>query len=141
MALRQLDNGGKLLLEIALGGDVRPALSIELFTDAQGLSDSEQTRELATGGGYVEKDLDAVAWATSLSDGIPIIEWEDVVWTFSGALTNAVNKTIKGYMVLLGATVVFEELLSDPMTPTNPGDILKVAPVYKLGNVADAASI
>jgi hypothetical protein len=141
MALRQLDDGGMLLLDIALGGATRPAISIELFTDAQGLSDSEQVRELATGGGYVRKDLDLTASATSLSGGIPIIEWDDVVWTFTGPLTNAVNKTIKGYMVLLGTTVVFEELLSDPMTPTNNGDILKIAPVFKQGNVGDAGSI
>jgi hypothetical protein len=110
--------------------------SLELFVDSGALTDDQATRELATGGGYVEKDLDAVANAVGTEAGVPLIEWEDVVWTFTGALTNAVNKTIKGVMLLRGATIIAEQLLPGTgYTPANNGDKLTISPRFMLGNV------
>jgi hypothetical protein len=49
-------------------------------------------------------------------------------------LTNAVNKTIKGYLIMADTTVVFEELLPTPFTPANNGDKLTISLQFKLGN-------
>jgi len=131
--LRTTDAGGQDILELYFN---RTGFSIELFTDSGALEDGQATRELAEGGGYVEKDLSAVAYAVGLDAGVPIIEWEDVVWTFTGPLTNAVNTTIKGYTVLRNATIIFEQLLpGSGYTPANNGDKLTISVKYKLGNV------
>lgn len=131
--LKLTDEGGQDVLETYVAAG---SFSIELFTDSGPLTDGQATRELATGGGYVEKDLDAVAYAVSTVAGVPIVEWEDVVWTFTGPLTNSVNKTVKGYSVLRNATIIWEQLLpGSGYTPANDGDKLTISPKFKLGNV------
>jgi len=130
--MRLTDAGGLDILNtyVAAGG-----FSLECFTDSGALQDGQAVRELATGGGYAEVDLDLVASAGSLVGGVPTMEWEDVTFTFSGPLTNAVNKTIKGVMLLRGATIIVEQLLAAPYTPANAGDELTISPLMKLGNV------
>jgi len=51
------------------------------------------------------------------------------------ATPDAVNKTIKGVMLLRGATIIVEQLLAAPYTPANAGDELTISPLMKLGNV------
>ena len=131
MRVTDLGNQDILTAYFALTG-----FSLELFVDSGALTDSQATRELATGGGYVEKDLDVVANAVGTEAGVPLIEWADVVWTFTGPLTNAVNKTIKGVMLLRGATIIAEQLLPGTgYTPANNGDKLTISPRFMLGNV------
>ena len=129
--LRLTDAGGLDILEVyvAAGG-----FSVELFVDAGATQDGQAVRELATGGGYAEIDLDAVASASSLISGVPTMEWDDIEFTFTGPLTNAVNKAIKGISILRGATIIVEQLLTTPYTPV-AGGFLRVSPLMKLGNV------
>jgi hypothetical protein len=137
MTLKLTDGGGLLALDVFFGASAKPTdWTIELFTDANPLADDDQGagRELATGGGYAEIDLDPLVNAAAAAGGIPQVTWDDAVWTFTGPLTNAVNKTIKGYLIMADTTVVFEELLPTPFTPANNGDKLTISLQFKLGN-------
>ena len=131
--LRTTDAGGQDILETYL---LSGMFYIDLFTDSGALQDGQVIRELAEGGGYDDVDLDIINYTVGLSGGVPTVEWDPVVWTFTGPLTNAVNKTIKGYSVYHNDIIIFEQLLpGSGYTPANNGDKLTISVKYKLGNV------
>jgi hypothetical protein len=127
----QTDDGGIEMLTVFFQSI---GFTVELFTDVNELLDSDggETRTLATGGGYVEKDLDAEIADIALVGGIPTITWNDITWTFTGPLTG--NPAIRGYMIMRNATVIAEELFPAPFTPVNNGDTWTVSLSYALGN-------
>jgi len=140
--LKLTDDGGKKILDVFFGDAPAPtSYYLELFTDSNPLADTDgggSTRTLAAGGGYAELDMSTLATAAQLIGGIPVIEWEDAVFTFTGPLTG--NPAIKGYAVIMDNVVIFEELLLNgagvaaPYTPVNNGDILRIALAFQLGN-------
>jgi hypothetical protein len=145
MSNKTVDVGGQLMLNVLFGATAKPAgLTIQLFTDGTPTladSDINTTHELATGGGYVDKTITSQSGTVTLNgSNIPLCTWGIQTWTFTGALTNATNKTIKGYQVLSGTTLLFEDLLRDgadaaiTFTPANNGDVLNITPKYLLGN-------
>jgi len=131
------DAGGLILVDIALGDTSKFAnLTLRAFTDSGALQDGQAARSFVTPGdaGYAVVDLLALASASSLVGGVPTIEWDDVVWTFTGPLTG--GATIKGVAIVGGSTQIYEQLLpGSGFTPANNGDKLTVTPLVMFGNV------
>lgn len=134
MAVKVTDVGGQNMLNILFGVIAKPtAFSVQLFTDAlaPGDADINTTHTPASGGGYVDKSLANNA-TVGLNGGIPEAVWGSVTWTFTGALDGAVS--IKGYQILNGSTLLWEETLGTPFTPANNGDQLTLTPKFQMGN-------
>lgn len=109
------------------------SFTLQLFTDSNAPADGDinTTHTVATGGGYVDKTLSNNA-TVSLNGGIPEAVWAAQTWTFTGALT--ASETIRGYQILAGTTLLFEETLGTPFTPANNGDQIIITPKFQLGN-------
>lgn len=133
--LKLTDWGGQdILLEYLTAG----GLTLEIFVDAGGLTDEQADREPAEGN--YEVDLDSVDYEITEIGGVPAVVWDPVVITFTGPLSNAVNKTVRGYSVMKttvahGAINIWEQLLPAGYTPTGAGDKLTITPRFMLGNV------
>lgn len=145
MSNKTTDVGGQSMLNVLFGATAKyGALTLQLFTDGTPTladADINTTHELATGGGYADKTITSQSATVSLNgSNIPQAVWGLQTFTFTGALTNATNKTIKGYQILTGTTLLFEDLLRDgadaaiTFTPANNGDILNITPKYVMGN-------
>lgn len=137
MAIKVPDVGGNFMLNVLFGATAKAtSFTVQLFTDAGVPADADinTTHEVATGGGYADKTLSNNATVAVDGSGVPTATWAAQTWTFTGPLTNAVNKTIKGYQVLAGTTLVYEEAISSPFTPTNNNDTFTLTPAIKLGN-------
>jgi hypothetical protein len=136
MAIKVPDVGGQAMLNILFGATAKPTtFTLALFTDAAAPADTDinTTHEVAVGGGYAAKTLSNNA-TVALNSGIPEATWALQTWTFTGPLTNAVNKTIKGYQILSGTTLLYEEVLDQPFTPNYNGDQISITPKFQLGN-------
>ncbi len=134
MAIKLTDVGGQNLLNILFGATAKPTtFTLQLFTDSNAPADGDinTTHTVATGGGYADKTLSNNA-TVALNGGIPEASWTAQTWTFTGALTT--NPTIKGYQVLNGTTLLFEETFGTPFTPANNGDALTLTPKFQIGN-------
>ena len=133
MAIKVTDAGGQNMLNVIFGATAKQtAFTLQLFTDSTALADADTnaTHTVATGGGYADKTLSNNA-TVSLNGGIPEAVWGAQVFTFTGALTT--SPTIKGYQVLSGTTLLFEELITN-FTPANNGDTLTLTPKFQAGN-------
>ena len=134
MALKLTDVGGQKLLNILFGATAKPAnYTLQLFTDSNAPADGDTnlTHTLASGGGYLDKTL-ATDATVALNAGIPEAVWGSQTWTFTGALSG--SATIRGYQVMNGTTLLWEETLGTPFTPANNGDQLTITPKFQLGN-------
>jgi hypothetical protein len=137
MTLKVTDAGGQNLLNVLFGATAKATtFTLQLFTDSNALADTDTntTHTVATGGGYADKPLTNNA-TVALNGGIPEAVWGAQTFTFTGALTT--NPTIKGYQVLAGTTLLFEELITN-FTPANNGDTLTLTPKFQAGNGAPA---
>lgn len=133
MTLKVTDAGGQNMLNVLFGATAKSTtFTLQLFADSNALADTDinTTHTVATGGGYADKTLTNNA-AVSLNGGIPEAVWGAQTFTFTGALTT--NPTIKGYQVLSGTTLLFEELITN-FTPANNGDTLTLTPKFQAGN-------
>lgn len=135
MAVKVVDIGGQALLNILFGSTAKmTAFTIQLFTDSNALADTDinttHTVPDATGG-YVDKALTNNA-VVALNGGIPEASWSSVTWTFTGPIQ--AGGTIRGYQILSGTTLIWEETLGTPFTPANNGDQLTLTPKFQLGN-------
>lgn len=134
MAIKVVDAGGQFFLNVLFGATAKPTtFTVQLFTDSNAPADGNinTTHTVASGGGYVDKTMSNNA-TVALSSGIPEATWAALVWTFTGALAGTVS--IKGYQVLSGTTLLWEELLAAPFTPANNGDQLSITPKFRAGN-------
>jgi hypothetical protein len=138
MTIKVTDAGGQRMLNILLGGTAKDTtFSMQLFCGASAPSladtDTNATFEAPAGGvGEGAKTLSNNATVSLNGSNIPQAAWGVQTWTFTGPLTNT-NKIIQGYQVLAGTVVLFEELLSTPVTPAN-GVSLQITPTFLLGN-------
>lgn len=134
MATKLPDVGGQLMLNVLFGATAKTtSFTLQLFTDANAPADGDinTTHTLAAGGGYADKTLSNNA-TVALETGIPVATWAAQTWTFTGALTS--GATIRGYQVLAGTTLLFEETFGTPFTPANNGDQITFTPKFALGN-------
>ncbi len=146
MALRLFDYGGEDILKVYFEGASRQTtFSLLLFTSPTTLADTTVLVE-AAGGGYTRKAIaadgsaSAVSWTAAYPGGIPIIQWGEVDFVFTGPLTS--SATIYGYALIKGTAgtphtlndVIFAELLNNPFKPMNNGDKLTIQANFKLGN-------
>ena len=134
MAIKVTDAGGQLFLNTLFGATAKAtSFTLQLFTDSNAPADGDTnaTHTVATGGGYADKTLANNA-TVGLDAGIPEAVWSAQTWTFTGALTT--NPMIKGYQVLAGTTLLFEETLAAPFQPANNGDQIVITPKFQLGN-------
>lgn len=135
MAIKVTDAGGQFMLNVLFGATAKPTIfTIQLFTDSNPLADSDTNTShiIASGGGYADKTFSNNATVALGGSGIPEALWGAQVWTFNEALTD--NESIKGYQVLSGTTLLWEELLAAPFTPANNGDQLSITPKFRAGN-------
>jgi len=134
MSIRLTDTGGLFALGVLFGATAKPtSFTVQLFTDINPAADSDTntTHTVAAGGGYADKTIVNDA-AAEIDNGVPMVSWTALVWTFTGPLTG--NPTIHGYQVLTGSTLIFEEVLDNPFTPTLSGDQLTIPLRFRLGN-------
>jgi hypothetical protein len=134
MAGKVADVGGIKLLEVLFSSTAKiTSFAIQLFTDSNAAADSNTnaTHTVASGGGYASGTLTNNATVSSVG-GIPTATWGEVVFEFTGALD--AGATIKGYQVLTGTTLLFEEVLTTPFTPAKNGDQLGITVAYAHGN-------
>lgn len=132
--IKVTDVGGQALLNVLFGATAKTtSFTLQLFTDSNVPADGDTnaTHTVAAGGGYADKTLTNNA-TVALNGGIPEAVWAAQTWTFTGALTG--NAIIRGYQVLSGTTVLFEETFGTPFTPANNGDQLTLTPKFQLGN-------
>lgn len=135
MAVKLPDVGGNQMLNVLFGATAKvTSFTLQLFTDANAPADSDTnaTHTLASGGGYADKTLSNNATVANDGSGVPTATWSAQTWTFTGAL-NA-GATIRGYQLLAGTTLLFEETFGTPFTPANNGDQLTLTPKFSLGN-------
>lgn len=134
MAIKLTDVGGQNLLNVLFGATAKTTtFTLQLFTDSNAPADGDTnaTHTVATGGGYADKSLSNNA-TVAFNGGIPEAAWGAQTWTFTGALT--ASATVRGYQVLAGTTLLWEETLGTPFTPANNGDQLTITPKFQLGN-------
>lgn len=135
MATKLPDVGGLNMLNVLFGSTAKTtSFTLQLFTDANAPADSDtnSTHTVASGGGYADKTLSNNATVAADGNGIPVATWAAQTWTFTGALTS--GATIRGYQVLAGTTLLFEETFGTPFTPANNGDQMTFTPKFALGN-------
>jgi hypothetical protein len=138
MALKMTDAGGQRFLNILFGATSKDtSFSLALFCGASAPSladtDANNTFEAPTGSvGETAKALSNNATVNLNGSNIPQAAWAQQTWTFTGALTNT-NKIVQGYQMLASTTVLWEELLSTPVTPAN-GVSLSITPTFLAGN-------
>ena len=140
MSMKIVDEGAASIANVYGSGLSAPtSWTLRLFTDNATLDDADQVsdRTAATGGNYGDKTLDPVGGASpatiSTVSGIVQIAWPEQTFDFDGPLNT--NPTIYGYMIFDNSgTLIVEELLSEPFTPSQIGDNIKITPIIKLGN-------
>lgn len=139
MAIKVTDAGGQLMLNVLFFTTAKmTALTLQLFCGATpptlADTDTNVTFEAPTGGvGEAAKTITSQSGTITLNGStIPSCAWAQQTFTFTGPLTNA-NKIIQGYQVLHGTTVLFEELLTTPVTPA-AGVTLNITPTFVAGN-------
>ena len=131
--LKVTDVGGQQLLNTLFGATAKTTIfTLQLITDANALADTDTnaSHTVATGGGYADKTLSNNA-TVALNGGIPEAVWAAQDFVFTGPLTG--NPTIKGYQVLAGTTLLWEELIAN-FTPANNGDHITITPKFQAGN-------
>lgn len=110
------------------------ALSLRAFTNNITPADDDVLADYteAAGGGYAAIALAAADWTGSITNGIAQVTQAMKTFTFTGPLTGGVP--IYGYYVVNPSTnkVIYAELLAEPITPANDGDVYNVIPTYKL---------
>lgn len=138
MAIKTVDAGGQRMLNILFGATAKDtSFTLQLFCGASAPTladtDTNVTFEAPTGTvGEEAKSLSNNATISLNGSNIPQAVWAQQTFTFTGPLTNA-NKIIQGYQMLAGTTVLFEELLTTPVTPA-AGVTLNITPTFVLGN-------
>lgn len=138
MSIKQTDAGGQRFLNQLFGATAKDtSFTLQLFCGAAAptLADTDinTTFEAPSGGvGEAAKSLSNNATVSLNGSNIPQAVWGAQTFTFTGPLTNT-NKIVQGYQFLAGTTVLFEELLSTPVTPA-AGVSLTITPTFLLGN-------
>lgn len=140
--------GGLEMLGICFGAQTRPAAYTVLFyAGAAGqtivfddmdaldkplglidLSDYPASLDSLSAVSFDNATLDALI---TVVNGVPQIEFPEVLAVFSGALSS--GDSLYGYAVCSANSVMFRELFESPIVPGN-GEVLRMIPTFRIGN-------
>jgi hypothetical protein len=144
MPLLVTDKGSEMILKAyfnnawAAGGN---DLTLNLFTNNYTPVDGSVIGNftLATGGGYIAKNLARGSWTIGTNDPRDAI-FAEQTFTFTGPLTG--NASVYGYVVTdADNNVIFAELLGTgfPYQPLLNGDSVKITPKFQASKGTPAA--
>lgn len=88
----------------------------------------------ATSGGYESIGLSAGDWVYEGDNDPVYVSYAEQTFTFSGGLEG--DASIYGWYITENGVVVCMKELASPVTPTTPGDNLKITPIlYASGGI------